>query len=164
MAKGNEINNILSQGNAISKVMTGGGIVWQKLYKWRVYKVEYRYEYRYRLNKTSSNAINGGAASPLYEGYSFDEMTGRVVGVDRIIYANSGQGRTVYYISDDNRYMYEGEEGYGGYYSTYRLSVSKYIYSSNKLKGSYIKNITDPAENKYPSNGIKGDYWYEIVE
>lgn len=25
MAKGNEINNILSQGNAISKVMMGGG-------------------------------------------------------------------------------------------------------------------------------------------
>lgn len=162
MAKGNEINNILSQGNAISKVMTGGGIVWQKLYKWRVYKVYYTYQYRYRLNKYSDNRLNGGAASPLYEDIKFDELTGKVTGINpESIYENY-YNKTMYYINDDS--MYEGYKRYGGYYSTYRLSVSKYIYKTTKSKGNYLKEISAANKNEYPSNGIKGDYWYELVE
>lgn len=163
MAKTNEINDILSQGNAISKIMMGGGIVWQKLYKWKVYKVDYIYEYRYRLNRYSDNRLNGGFVSTLYEDIKFDELTGEVTGVSRVNYYEYDQyyNKTLYYVGDTS--MYEGYYGSGGYFSTHRLSVSKYIYTTTKSKGNYLKEISAANKNEYPSNGIKGDYWYEFV-
>lgn len=162
MAKGNEINDILSRGNAISKVMTGGGIVWQKLYKWRVYKVDYNYEYRYILDRYSDNKLNGDLVTTLYEDIKFDELTGKVTGVSRTNMYDADYNKTLYYIGDN--VMYEGYRSYGGYFSTHRLSVSRYVYKTTKSKGNFLKEISAANKNEYPSKGIKGDYWYELIE
>ena len=101
-------------------------------------------------------------ANPLYEDIKFDELTGKVTGVSRTNIYDNYYNKTLYYI-DDN-IIYEGYYSYGGYFSTHRLSVSRHVYKTTKSKGNFLKEISSAGKNTYPSNGIKGDYWYEIIE
>ena len=43
------------------------------------------------------------------------------------------------------------------------LKVEKETYKV-EVKGDYIATVGSNEENEYPKNGIKGNYWYELVE
>lgn len=43
------------------------------------------------------------------------------------------------------------------------LKVEKETYKV-EVKGDYIATVGSNEENEYPENGIKGNYWYELVE
>ena len=71
-----------------------------------------------------------------------------------------------YFIEDKKAYyayitkIYQ--EGYIEYKKLYYSK--KYIENSVKEKGNFLKEISAANKNEYPSNGIKGDYWYEFIE
>lgn len=117
------------------------------------------------MQKTNIHSSYNGYTSPLYENISFNDITGEIKGIREILRQEQHYNQIVYYVNPyNNNYAIEGELGHDGFFQLHKLSADKYIYKTSKSKGLYIKNITDPAENKYPSNGIKGDYWYERIK
>lgn len=161
MAKGNEINDILSQGNAISKVMTGGGIVWHKLYKWRVYNLKTVNVYKYKLNKEGTwHRIHNWVT--LYQDIEINGNTGEIT-------LKNEENRSDYgYTEDDGSIYYGSREnsvstGSSYFQAEYHYTASKYVYKSYKEKDSYVKEVSSNLIETYPLNGIEGEYWYEFI-
>lgn len=148
----------------IQRIMHGGGIVWQKLYKWKVYELDKTNIYRYRLESDRYESGN----NPFWELTIFDNldinpMTGDIYGTGKqdLIRGNNPGQYSGYIIEDNIGYYVHCFNGYRTKYTIYR-SV-KYIYETKKSRGFYIKEISSIDKNMYPKDGEKGDYWYEFV-
>lgn len=133
----------VSIGNTnIQRIMHGGGILWQrKIFTWRMYKLKNIYGERVKLISE-----DGVAIIPI-----------KVIGTSEDSYGLKWNGDVGYHI-------------YGGYEienSMYRIQYDlkgiKEIYIQKTVKGSYIKEIYSYSSDGYPENGIKGDYWYELI-
>lgn len=134
----------VSVGNTeIQKIMSGGGIIWQrKIFTWRMYKLKNIYGERVKLISEDGIAI----------------IPKNVILTSEDAYGLKWNGDVGYHI-------------YGGYEienSMYRIQYNlkgiKEKYIKNTEKGSYIEEIYSYSSDDYPKNGIKGEYWYELVE
>lgn len=150
---------------SIQRIMHGGGILWHKLYKWKVYEVDKTNIYRYRLEMDRYNGGNHPFQTlTIFENIDINSMTGVIYGTGKsnFIYG-SNPGQYFGYIIEDNIGYYVNCFNGACEKSQIYRSV-KYIYETKKSRGVYIKEISSSNENEYPENGIKGDYWYEFVE
>lgn len=142
-----------------------GGILWEKLYKWRIYEVYKTNLYRYSLEHDRYQSGN----NPFWELTIFDNldinsMTGVIYGTGKqnLIRGNN-PGQYLGYIIEDNIGYYVN--CFGGYCQKYEIYRSvKYIYETKKSKGVYIKEISSIDKNMYPKDGEKDNYWYELIE
>lgn len=147
-----------------SENYVGGGIVWQKPFMWKVYKVNTVNTYKYRMVGTPNDRY---PFFPEEKGDSvkFNEDTGKYS-----LYDNESHHR------DDSWWVYATYDGelYSGIYGAgihtsrvqpdYKYNIERYLANSEKKKGDYINNVFSTKLDTYPKNGIKGDYWYELIE
>lgn len=72
---------------------------------------------------------------------------------------------TGYFIEDKEAYYGNITQIYNGGYIEYKKLYysKKYIANSYRRKSGYVKEISSSNKNEYPNNGVKGDYWYELV-
>lgn len=112
----NNINKTISTNVEIKRIMSGG-VIWEKAYKWKKFKL--------RIIK-------------------------EVIGTFDIYRSDSELLRT-----------------YPQYYKveTYTPEIGKYlVYGYRKTKGEYIEDVKSTNKKEYPTNGIKGNYWYELLK
>lgn len=117
-------------------------------------------------------------ASKMYSSVSYDnerskftletpvaELVECYLGVDRF-YGNRPHG---YYIEYENNVYFVNNdatvysENIGGKYKLYINGVKSPVLNSS-TKGDFIEEVTSYSKSKYPASGIKGNYWYELVE
>lgn len=144
------------------ELCTGGGIVWQKLYKWRVYKVNSVSIYKYKLASRQSNNSFADSLLEVYKDISINEDTGIINLTNRIVLREYG---TYGYIRMYGCIYYGFYNANGPEYIDVmkEFYATQYIARVNKEKGNFLKEISAANKNEYPSNGIKGGYWYELV-
>lgn len=80
------------------------------------------------------------------------------------------------HIRDDSWWVYATKSGklYSGIYGSgisrirvkpdYKYDIERYLASSEMKKGDYINNVLSTKLDTYPKNGIKDNYWYELIE
>lgn len=158
------IKDIITAKYSVQRIMSGGGIVWQKPYKWKVYTVLKTNIYKYRLDIVKHQSGNNPFSFlTIYEKIDINPNTGIIYGTKETHVYGSNYGQYFGYIIEDNvGYYVDCFDGYCTKYDIYK--PIKYIYETNKVKGNFLKEISSANKNEYPKNGVKGDYWYELVE
>ena len=102
----------------------------------------------------------------LYSYIMIDENTGEITLRNEVPYARSVEN--IYFKYNDK--IYEGSMEYHEPTGTTYFNgdvlcfTKKYIAKSYKEKTSYAREVNSSSLSDYPKNGIKGDYWYELIE
>lgn len=164
----NNIEKVVVGNVEIKRIFSRGGVIWQRPYKWKKYKLQSNYT-SYDVEKIGEKYIKNFDYP--YEGYSgVSIVNGKIVlsGEKRQIFPNG-----IYYFELDGKFykvdVYELSDGYGKY-TTFRDTYELYIYKgteqefSHYSKGEFIEEVKSKNKNEYPSNGYKGSYWYEFIE
>ena len=168
----------------IQRIMCGGGILWQKIYRWKKYRIiNGTKDVVVSVTKTSINPpidINEydfSLRARKYKGYrDYEIKDGEIVLIAPIhSLANSGNigslGSSIY--SKVNNKFAKGrviEKRNGGgsamlkyvRFTDYLLPKKEQV--PNVSKGSYVSEVVSYNKNEYPDNGERDDFWYEFVE
>ena len=145
-----------------------GGVLWQRPYKWKKYKLQSNYTYHNVEKIGERDARN---IDHPYYGYSrASVVSGKIV--------LSGEQRSIsptgiFYFEQDGKFykvdIYKLVNIYGEY-TTYRDTYELYVYMgteqkfSHYSKGEFIEEVKSKNKNEYPINGDKSGYWYEFIE
>ena len=148
---------------------------WPISYKWNRYTVESVTKYREGLSESRTDLYSRSSTGgfpympPLYNSYTFNELTGEYTGTGGSFTPNNTTQSVSGYLLQSNY-----TKGYVVYiesrssstpsgtrrsvtYEGYRFTTSSY---REDAQGNYIDQVTSENRNAYPDNGISGSYWY----
>lgn len=162
--------NVILENVEIKRIMSEGGVLWEKLHYWKKFRLKSHYEKEKNIEITQQNATITEEnylrdIDYFYEQLSFSKSTEQFQGMGTKTHRYNLRSNFGFAQVGENWLKANfGSDGslIEAYKMGYRVTGYTYVFSYYS-KGEFMEEVGAKDINAFPKDGQKGSFWYEFI-